>query len=38
MIAEKINISDKFGKLPAGDYAVGVIVRGCPIPVTFRTK
>ena len=25
MTSEKINISDKFGKLPAGDYAVGVI-------------
>ena len=24
---EKINISDKFGKLPAGDYAVGVIAK-----------
>ncbi len=27
MMAEKINISDKFGKLPAGDYAVGVIAK-----------
>lgn len=25
--SEKINISDKFGKLPAGDYAVGVIAK-----------
>jgi mannose-6-phosphate isomerase-like protein (cupin superfamily) len=24
---EKINISEKFGKLPAGDYAVGVIAK-----------
>jgi mannose-6-phosphate isomerase-like protein (cupin superfamily) len=27
MMAEKINISEKFGKLPAGDYAVGVIAK-----------
>lgn len=27
MTSEKINISDKFGKLPAGDYAVGVIAK-----------
>ena len=27
MKPEKINISDKFGKLPAGDYAVGVIAK-----------
>ena len=27
MKSEKINISDKFGKLPAGDYAVGVIAK-----------
>ena len=27
MIAEKINISEKFGRLPAGDYAVGVIAK-----------
>jgi mannose-6-phosphate isomerase-like protein (cupin superfamily) len=27
MTPKKINISDKFGKLPAGDYAVGVIAK-----------
>jgi len=27
MKSEKINISDKFGKLPAGDYAVGLIAK-----------
>ena len=27
MTSEKINILDKFGKLPAGDYAVGVIAK-----------
>lgn len=27
MTSEKINISDKFGKLPVGDYAVGVIAK-----------
>jgi mannose-6-phosphate isomerase-like protein (cupin superfamily) len=27
MTSEKINISDKFGKLPAGDYAVGVLAK-----------
>jgi mannose-6-phosphate isomerase-like protein (cupin superfamily) len=27
MNLEKINLSDKFGKLPAGDYAVGLIAR-----------
>jgi len=27
MTSEKINISDKFGKLPAGDYAVGLIAK-----------
>ena len=27
MKSDKINISDKFGKLPAGDYAVGVIAK-----------
>lgn len=27
MRAEKINLSDKFGKLPAGDYAVGLIAK-----------
>jgi mannose-6-phosphate isomerase-like protein (cupin superfamily) len=27
MISEKINISEKFGKLPAGNYAVGVIAK-----------
>jgi len=27
MESEKINILDKFGKLPAGDYAVGVIAK-----------
>lgn len=27
MKAEKINISDKFGKLPAEDYAVGLIAK-----------
>jgi len=27
MTSEKINISEKFGKLPAGDYAVGVIAK-----------
>ncbi|MCX5825165.1 MAG: hypothetical protein NTY86_17155 [Deltaproteobacteria bacterium] len=27
MTSERINISDKFGKLPAGDYAVGVIAK-----------
>lgn len=27
MKPEKINISDKFSKLPAGDYAVGVIAK-----------
>jgi len=27
MKLEKINLSDKFGKLPAGDYAVGLIAK-----------
>ena len=27
MTSEKINISEKFGKLPAGNYAVGVIAK-----------
>ncbi len=27
MTSKKISISDKFGKLPAGDYAVGVIAK-----------
>lgn len=27
MKSEKINLSDKFGKLPAGDYAVGLIAK-----------
>ena len=27
MKSEKINISDKFSKLPAGDYAVGLIAK-----------
>ena len=27
MRSEKINISEKFGKLPAGDYAVGLIAK-----------
>ena len=27
MRSEKINLSEKFGKLPAGDYAVGVIAK-----------
>lgn len=27
MTSEKINISDKFEKLPAGDYAVGVVAK-----------
>ena len=27
MKPEKINISEKFGKLPAGDYAVGLIAK-----------
>jgi mannose-6-phosphate isomerase-like protein (cupin superfamily) len=27
MKLEKINLSDKFGKLPVGDYAVGVIAK-----------
>ena len=27
MKSEKINISDKFGRLPAGDYAVAVIAK-----------
>ena len=27
MRPEKINFSDKFGKLPAGDYAVGLIAK-----------
>jgi mannose-6-phosphate isomerase-like protein (cupin superfamily) len=27
MQIEKINFSDKFGKLPAGDYAVGLIAK-----------
>jgi mannose-6-phosphate isomerase-like protein (cupin superfamily) len=27
MTVEKINLSDKFGKLPAGDYAVRLIAR-----------
>ena len=27
MTVEKINLSDKFGKLPAGDYAVGLVAK-----------
>ena len=27
MTAEKINLSDKFGKLPAGDYAVRLVAK-----------
>jgi mannose-6-phosphate isomerase-like protein (cupin superfamily) len=27
MKSEKINLADKFGKLPAGDYAVGLIAK-----------
>jgi mannose-6-phosphate isomerase-like protein (cupin superfamily) len=27
MIAEKINLSDKFGKLPAGDYVVRLVAK-----------
>jgi len=27
MTVERINLSDKFGKLPAGDYAVGLVAK-----------
>ncbi|MCJ7632414.1 cupin, partial [Candidatus Bathyarchaeota archaeon] len=27
MTVEKINLSDKFGKLPAGDYAVRLVAK-----------